>query len=184
MITIISGGRHYKITPQNYVVLNEIHNETPITEVRGDHSRGGPLADRCGMVWAATKDIPTRSFTAEWERFGRGAAPIRNREMLMAQPKAQMLIAFPGIDGAAEIISQAEWENLRIWFIENGQRKLLNDGHKITSLVTTVPHARMHDLNDFIDSEPQKPTEYAREMVRDYKDWVRERRVNRRRFCD
>jgi hypothetical protein len=44
---------------------------------------------------------------ADWEKHGRAAGPIRNREMLQAAGPRAILIAFPGGAGTANCIDQA-----------------------------------------------------------------------------
>jgi YspA, cpYpsA-related SLOG family len=56
---------------------------------------GATGADNWAHVWAATNGIPSQAFPADWRKYGRGAGPIRNMEMLETA-KPFCVIAFPG----------------------------------------------------------------------------------------
>lgn len=43
---------------------------------------GAPGADQMAKAWAQDRRVPYWEFPARWEVFGKGAGPIRNREML------------------------------------------------------------------------------------------------------
>src|SRR5262249_11454324 len=50
--------------------------------------------------------IENAIFHADWGQFGSGAGPIRNSKML-AEGKPEMVLAFPGGRGTANIVEQA-----------------------------------------------------------------------------
>jgi hypothetical protein len=50
--------------------------------------------------------VPVQVFHADWGQFGSGAGPIRNSKML-AEGKPEMVLAFPGGRGTANIVEQA-----------------------------------------------------------------------------
>lgn len=37
--------------------------------------------DKLGEMWAINRSIPVKEMPADWNRFGKGAGPIRNRDM-------------------------------------------------------------------------------------------------------
>jgi hypothetical protein len=49
-----------------------------ITQVISGKARG---ADTLGERWAREHNIPVLSYPAEWDKYGKGAGPIRNRQM-------------------------------------------------------------------------------------------------------
>ena len=49
-----------------------------ITEVVSGGSHG---VDRLGEEWAIVYFIPVKQFKADWNRYGKAAGPIRNRQM-------------------------------------------------------------------------------------------------------
>lgn len=86
MRTIIAGSR--QITDETLISETLARLAWPITEVI---SGGASGVDRLGEAWAARCGIPVRCFPADWARYGKGAGPIRNREMALA---ADALVAF------------------------------------------------------------------------------------------
>lgn len=86
MRTIIAGSR--QITDETLITDTLARLAWPITEII---SGGAVGADRLGEAWAARHGIPVRRFPADWARYGKGAGPVRNREMALA---ADALVAF------------------------------------------------------------------------------------------
>ncbi len=86
MRTIIAGSR--QMTDEILLIETLVRLAWPITEVISGGAFG---ADRLGEAWAARHGIPVRRFPADWTRYGKGAGPVRNREMVLA---ADALVAF------------------------------------------------------------------------------------------
>ena len=64
-------------------------------------------ADTLALGWAQTWGIHLDFYPADWKKHGKAAGPIRNRQMLeMGRP--DLVIAFPGGRGTADMIRQAE----------------------------------------------------------------------------
>ena len=79
MKAIIAGTRTWKDIFAIRMLLNEVQEELgPITEIV---SGGASGADEIGEMLAKEKDIPVRRFPADWDKHGKAAGPIRNREM-------------------------------------------------------------------------------------------------------
>lgn len=74
MKTIIAGGREF----QDYALLCAEANLLSITEVVCGGARG---ADNLGRDYANQADIPVVMFPADWNKNGKAAGPIRNKEM-------------------------------------------------------------------------------------------------------
>lgn len=51
-------------------------------------------------------------FPADWERNGRAAGPIRNRQMLDGKP--DLVIAFPGGKGTADMVAEAKRRGIAV----------------------------------------------------------------------
>ena len=47
----------------------------------------GRGADQCADRWAKMRDIPVRTFQADWDGLGKAAGPARNRAMVAAADK-------------------------------------------------------------------------------------------------
>lgn len=77
MKVIIAGSRHMT---QGELIQPAVDLSTfDVSEVVCGMARG---ADSLGNLWARAKGVPVKYFPAEWKRYGRGAGPIRNKQML------------------------------------------------------------------------------------------------------
>jgi hypothetical protein len=72
-----------------------------------------PGADTLAGQWAADKGIPVEAFPADWEKHGRAAGPIRNKQML-DDGKPDLVVAFPGGWGTANMCKQAREAGVRV----------------------------------------------------------------------
>ncbi len=104
MKVLVCGGRTYSDSAHVFRTLGGIHQETPITAVIHGGATG---ADRSANAWAETNDVAHWCFPARWRELGLKAGPIRNAEML-ERGKPDLVIAFPGGRGTADMIAKAE----------------------------------------------------------------------------
>lgn len=70
-------------------------------------SGGCTGADQYAAEWAARWAIPTEIYKADWYTFERAAGPIRNQRML-DEGRPDMVLAFPGGKGTADMMAKAE----------------------------------------------------------------------------
>ncbi len=100
---IVCGGRKYGNRAFVYVsldILLEIYGPTMII-VHGWAKGADSLADD----WCRERGVKAERHPADWDTHGRGAGPIRNREM--AQAGADLCVAFPGTSGTQSMINEA-----------------------------------------------------------------------------
>lgn len=64
-------------------------------------------ADEGAGDWAKSEGIPVAVCKADWNKHGKAAGPIRNREMLRVH-KPDYVVALPGGRGTADMIAAAE----------------------------------------------------------------------------
>jgi hypothetical protein len=87
-----------------------------ITEVVEGGATG---IDRLAREWAQGNNVPIKTFEAKWDTYGKGAGPIRNREMALY---ADALIAIPSAPksrtGTWNMISLAESRGLMVYIYE------------------------------------------------------------------
>lgn len=103
MKVLVCGGRDYILSLHVWAVLYSIQAETPITHII--HG-GAPGADTFASRWAmTTKGVQEVRCNANWDRDGLSAGPIRNKAMLALKP--DVVVAFPGGGGTANMIAQA-----------------------------------------------------------------------------
>jgi hypothetical protein len=88
-----------------------------IVVIQGDQ-RG---VDRTAGAWADMFGFENLPFPADWDRYGRSAGPIRNKQMLV-KGKPDWTIAFPGGTGTANMIKQSRLRYVKVKEIEYGQR--------------------------------------------------------------
>lgn len=106
---IIAGGRKYMFTSSDLKMLNTTHSKYNITQVV---SGGATGADRCGETWAGVRNIYVKKFPADWNKHGRAAGPIRNKQMA---EYANAVILFPGGKGTDNMKKLAEANELLIF---------------------------------------------------------------------
>lgn len=95
-------SRHYRI--------DEPWQATDLEIVTGC-ARG---ADAAAVDWAKSNLLSYRVYEAEWERHGPNyAGPIRNQEILDKE-RPNLLIAFPGYRGTADMIRRAKRAKIEI----------------------------------------------------------------------
>lgn len=74
-------------------------------------------ADLLASQWALVNNVPEMPFKADWSRFGLGAGPIRNKQML-DEGKPDLVIAFKGGKGTENMITQATKAGVKVIRIE------------------------------------------------------------------
>jgi hypothetical protein len=108
MKVIIAGGRNYLLNRSDELKLDAIHEDWGITEVVSGGARG---VDACGERWAKDRKIPVKVFEADWEKHGRRAGPIRNRDMAKY---ADAVVLFHGGKGTQSMYLEAKALGLTI----------------------------------------------------------------------
>jgi len=93
----VCGGRDYSDKEKVFEILDSL--EFKITKLVCGMARG---ADTLGYQWAVKNNIPIEEYPAEWTKYGRGAGPIRNQQMLNSG--IDILVAFPGGTGTANMV--------------------------------------------------------------------------------
>jgi hypothetical protein len=114
MRVLVCGGRHFSDIVGVIRTLDDFHAEKRFTLVIHGAANG---ADRLADRWAQLRGVPVRQFPADWEKYGNGAGPIRNRKML-CDGKPDLVIAFRGGRGTADMIEQAQKANVEVQVIE------------------------------------------------------------------
>jgi hypothetical protein len=115
MRILVCGSRYCDVDLSDLVwnFLSEfIPNDEPCTIIHGA-ARG---VDTQAMIVADMlpncKHLP---FAADWHTHGRAAGPIRNKRML-DEGKPDVVIAFPGGKGTANMVSQARAAGIKVIF--------------------------------------------------------------------
>jgi hypothetical protein len=110
MRVLVCGGRHFADAALLNRTLDELHAQAQITEIIHGEARG---ADKLAGNWARIRMVPVKTFPANWRKHGNSAGPIRNRQMLR-EGRPDLVIAFPGGDGTADMMEQARAAHVEV----------------------------------------------------------------------
>ncbi len=109
MRVLVCGGRNYGEADNDqaaevYFAIRDIHDETPIGALIQGGARG---TDRCAADFAKELGIKVVTVPADWKTHGKAAGPIRNQRMI-DDFKPDLVLAFPGGRGTADMVARAE----------------------------------------------------------------------------
>ena len=107
---LVCGGRDFW---EQEVVNAVLDRFKPSLLIEG----GGPGADKCAQTWGQKALVPVMTFTAPWGKAGKGAGPLRNKWMLTIGAP-DLVIAFPGGKGTADMKKQAKERGVPVWEYE------------------------------------------------------------------
>ena len=108
MKAIIAGGRDFIGNKKHINFLDAVFREYEINTVVTGGARG---ADEFGYQYARHNGVSVFVFNADWDKYGRGAGPIRNEQMAAL---ADMYILFPGSRGTYDMKCRASNHRLKI----------------------------------------------------------------------
>lgn len=112
---LVCGGRNYIKWHRVLVVLGEIHAHRRIGLVISGHAKG---ADKLGENWAKINKVECMVFPADWDKHKKAAGGIRNQQML-DEGKPQIVVAFPGGVGTADMIRRAKKAGVPVARVED-----------------------------------------------------------------
>lgn len=114
MKLLVTGGRFWNDKPATWEFLDYIHQSVGITLLIHGNAKG---ADTLCKEWAEHNNIDILSFPVtkdDWNRLGRKAGVLRNQKML-DEGNPDVLVAFPGENGTADMKRRATKHKLEIW---------------------------------------------------------------------
>ncbi len=117
---IVCGGRDFNDKGLCFSQLERILAYYDKIEIVSGHAKG---ADTFGEEYAKTHDLPIAIFKPDWKQYGRGAGPVRNREMLRyALEENPVVIAFwnGSSRGTKNMIDQAEKAGAKVHIVDIG----------------------------------------------------------------
>lgn len=115
MRILVCGGRDYINERKVFAILCEYKDI--VTVIIHGAQRGADLIAQDWAIINHITDLPFPVTKADWERFGKPAGHMRNKKML-EQGRPDLVIAFPGGPGTANMIAQAEKAHVTIRRIE------------------------------------------------------------------
>jgi hypothetical protein len=110
MKVLVCGGRDFNDALTLGSWLGGIHKKQGIDLLIEGGARG---ADYMARKFAEWQGIPVKTFTADWERHGKAAGPIRNKQML-DEGKPDLVVAFEGGRGTANMVQQARAAGVKV----------------------------------------------------------------------
>jgi hypothetical protein len=105
---LVCGGRSYADRHSVYTCLDGLVPKPTMIIHGGAHG-----ADMLAQDWAVYRQIQRRVFMADWENESRAAGPKRNARML-AEGKPNLVLAFPGGRGTADMVRRARAAGVRV----------------------------------------------------------------------
>lgn len=118
MRVLVCGGRDFR---DREAVFHELHElafkHGWLTIIEG----GARGADALARQWAQGCYHGLITFHAEWQRLGAAAGPARNTRMLVSG-KPDLVLAFPGGRGTADMVRQAREVGVPVREILNNQQ--------------------------------------------------------------
>lgn len=107
---LVCGGREYADRNHVFSVLDKLHkNRTIGLLVHGSAPGADGLAER----WAKRRQVMYLGVPAPWKLMGKAAGPIRNSYML-DRSKPDVVIAFPGGNGTADMFGKAKLKGVEL----------------------------------------------------------------------
>ena len=111
MRVLVCGRRDYNDSDRIFNTLYQIDADRgPIKCVIHGCATG---ADTQGRVWAQHHERNHAPFRADWNAHGKAAGPLRNARML-AEGKPDLVIAFPGGRGTADMVRRAKAASVEV----------------------------------------------------------------------
>ena len=109
MIVLVCGGRYFDGDVDS--TLDKLHSEQRITRLVIGGCSG---ADALAWKWATKNGLPDiLVHYAQWHLYGKAAGPLRNAEMLRLD-KPDLVVAFPGGSGTADMVRKAQAAGVRV----------------------------------------------------------------------
>lgn len=109
MKVLVCGGRDYCDRAFLWGYLDHLGPPEVSVIISGMATGADTLAAR----WGKRFGVPVREFPAEWDKHGRAAGPIRNQRML-DEGKPDLVIAFPGGRGTADMVRRAKAAGIKV----------------------------------------------------------------------
>lgn len=114
MRVLVCGSRKFRSPAQVFRKLESLHEQHKFTALIQGGATG---VDSFAREWAATHpEIQRYVCKADWDKYGKAAGPIRNGRMLEWKP--DLVVAFPGGRGTADMVRQAREAGVEVMEIK------------------------------------------------------------------
>ncbi|HZO54901.1 MAG TPA: DUF2493 domain-containing protein [Bryobacteraceae bacterium] len=110
MKVLVCGSRHFADREKIFRDLDVLHAEHHFDWLIEGGATG---VDSHASAWAATRGVQHDTFWADWSNYGFAAGPMRNKRML-TEGKPDIVVAFPGGDGTADMVRRARSAGVKV----------------------------------------------------------------------
>lgn len=114
MRILVCGGRNFNDWPLLKDTLDGLEPMQASVIIHG----AALGADALASQWARLRRVVVEPFFADWKTHGRASGPIRNARML-EEGKPDLVVAFPGGRGTANMVAQARAAGVRVIEVES-----------------------------------------------------------------
>jgi hypothetical protein len=104
MKVLVTGGRTFSKYSLLAKSLTEFHSINKISCLAHGGASG---ADTLSGQWARVNGVPVKVFKADWNKYGRAAGQIRNKQMF-EEFAPDIIIAFPGGPGTQNMVKTGQ----------------------------------------------------------------------------
>lgn len=115
MKVLVCGGRDYSDYDTVIDVLNDV--EMTFGPIKAIIHGGASGADLLGSRWGFATGRSVMPFKANWNLHGKAAGPIRN-QLMLDKAKPDLVVAFPGGKGTADMVARAKAANVKVIEVE------------------------------------------------------------------
>lgn len=119
MTVLVCGGRDFNDWPSFLDAMDTVDERFGIRRIV--HG-AAPGADTLAQRWADLRSRRFSSYPANWKEHGYAAGPKRNQRMLDAE-KPDLVVAFPGGRGTADMVRRAKAAGVEVREIKTTQGK-------------------------------------------------------------
>ena len=109
MRILVCGGRDFNDVRLFNSTMDKYKNIENLTIIQGN-AKG---ADNLAYWWALENASHEEHYQADWDKFGKSAGYIRNKQML-EEGKPDLVIAFPGGKGTANMVKLAKERGIEV----------------------------------------------------------------------
>lgn len=117
---LVCGGRDYLDYPKVNSVLDDIvqraNDPSEVVIIQGGAKGADFLAKVYAYCWG-WGGLHCVEYPADWKAYGKGAGAIRNQQML-DEGKPDLVVAFPGGSGTADMIRRARKAGVEVIVVE------------------------------------------------------------------
>lgn len=112
LTVLVCGGRDF----DDHVLIDAELRKLKPTRVVAGCALG---ADLLALSWAERSGVEWKKYYAVWVAHGRAAGPIRNQAMLDSE-RIDVVLAFPGGRGTADMVKRAKAKGLDVRIVQGG----------------------------------------------------------------